>query len=365
MIKVLQVYPQMNNAGTEKVIMTLYKNIDRTKVTFDFLVQKDGLLDNEILTLGGKIYKIAFVNKRQYYDELVDFLKKSEYKIMHVHTQGNMELILKAGKEAGIKCRIIHSHNARQDLLPLLKILTLKRNFKIKKYATDFFACSTDAAKWLFPFNYNDAKIVYNAVNVEKFSFDKNIRKIEREKLNISENERVIVNVGRFARQKNHKKIFEIAKQLIKEDKNIKILLIGEGPLKEKIIKKVKNNKMDSNFIFTGNRKDVNNLLMAGDLFLFPSFHEGLGIVLVEAQFSGLRCVASNNVPLEADIGMGLMKRISLHRTNKYWAKYIMKNLTVTTLKRENLVYDIENSNYNIKNIINGIEDFYIRKAGN
>ena len=361
MIKVLQIFPQMNNAGTEKVIMTLFRNIDRSKVKFDFLIQKDGELDNEIKKMGGVIHKIEFVNKKQYYKELLNFLKKSEYKIIHVHTQGNMELILKAGKEANIPCRIIHSHNSRQDLPKFVNILNLKRNIEISRYATDFFACSSDAAKWLFPFDYKKTKIIYNAIDINSFKFELDKRNFLRKEMNIKSNEKIIVEVGRFAKQKNHIKFVNIAEEILKCENNVRFMLIGEGPLEEKIKELVQRKNIKEKFIFLGNRSDINNLLMAADLFLFPTLHEGLGIVLVEAQFSGLKCITSNNVPNEADIGLGLMEKINLNKSNKYWKNIVLEELE-EKIDRSSIISKKFNNNYDINKIISKIQDFYVER---
>ena len=362
MIRVLQIYPQMNNAGTEKVIMNLYKNIDRNKIQFDFLTQKEGELDKQIEELGGKIFRLKPNGKKDYYKKLLNFFKSNKYSIIHVHIQGNMELILKAAKKSNVRCRIIHSHNSRQDLPKILQILKIKRNIEIKKNATDFLACSQEAAKWLFPFNYREAKIVYNAIEIENFKFNSDTRKKNRQQLKIGQEEKVVIYVARFAKQKNHKRFIEISKEILNQNNNIKFLLIGDGPLENNIKSMVKANNIEEKFMFLGNRKNVNELLMAGDLFLFPSLHEGLGIVAIEAQFSGLMCIASDRIPEEADIGLNLLKRIDLKENNKYWCNIILNSLD-RKLDREKIQTTYLNNRYNIKKIAKEMEKFYISKA--
>ena len=350
----------MNNAGTERVIMNLYKNIDKEKVQFDFLVNKEGELDQEIIRMGGKISYLKYIDKKDYFNKLLTFFSMNKYNIIHVHTHGNMLVVIKAAKESKVKCRIIHSHNSRQDLPKILKIFNLYRNIKIEKYATNFFACSKEAAKWLFPCKHKYAKIVYNAIDIDKYSFSEEIRKKVRSKLNIDDNEKVIMHVGRFARQKNHVKIIKIARKLVKKEKNIKFILIGTGPLEDNIKKKISKYNLQDKVMLLGNRKDVNELLMAGDLFLFPSLHEGLGIVVVEAQFSGLKCIVSTCVPEEADIKQGLVKKISLNKSNEYWSNEIIKELNNSNDRN----FNKENSsctNYNIKKIAKNMQEFYLK----
>lgn len=361
MVKVLQIYPQMNNAGTEKVIMNFYNNINQEKVHFDFLVNKKGLQDEVIKKSGAKIYYIDNSNRSKYYESLVKFFNDNNYDVIHVHTQGNMDLILKAARKSNVKCRIIHSHTARQDVPKILKILRLYRNLQIEKNATDFFACSTDAAKWLFPHKYKETKIVYNAINIQNFLFDENKRKCIRDKLNITKNEKVIVNIGRFAYQKNHKRIISISKKIIENNKNIKIILVGTGDLQEKIKKEIRKENLEDNFLLLGNRNDVNELLMASDLFLFPTLYEGLGIAVVEAQFSGLKCITSERVPPEADIGTGLLKKINLSADDKIWIKEIEEALSLKYDR--NCINKAYNNKFDIKIIAKDIENFYLSKA--
>ena len=363
MERVLQVFPQINNAGTEKVIMNLYNNINRDKIQFDFLVKKEGLLDYKIKELGGKIYYINKENKKQYYKNLIAFFNKNKYKVVHVHTHGDMGLVLKVAKKCKVDCRIIHSHNSRQDLPKIVKLLKLYRNIKVENNATDFFACSEDAAKWLFPHKYKKTKIVYNAIDIEKFTYDEQIRENTRRKLNIGDNEKLVINVARFAKEKNHIRILKIAKKIQNKHKDIKFILVGNGDLEETIKSKVKEYGLQNIFLFLGNRNDVNELLMASDIFLFPTLHEGLGIAVVEAQFSGLQCITSDRVPKEADIGANLLQRISLNKNDDYWCNLIEEEIT-KKIVRKNVWKDCDWKRYDIKNITDDIEKFYLTKIG-
>lgn len=361
MINVLQIYPQMNNAGTEKVIMNLYNNINQEKVHFDFLVNKPGLLDEDIKMKGAKIFYIDNSNRNKYYQNLIHFFNENNYEIIHVHTQGNMELILKAAKKCNVKCRIIHSHTARQDVPKSLKVLKLYRNIQIEKNATDFFACSEDAAKWLFPHKYKSAKIVYNAIEIKRFLYDEEIRKKVRVKLKIKDDEKIIINVSRLSIGKNHSRIIKIAKKIIENNKKVKFIFVGTGDLEENIKNEIKSNNLENNFLLLGNRNDVNELLMAADLFLFPTLYEGLGIAVVEAQFSGLKCITSERVPAEADIGAGLLKKINLSSDDEIWIKEIENSLNANYAR--NQINQTYNNKYNIKAIAKDIENFYLSRA--
>ena len=357
MTKVLQVYPQMNNAGTEKVIMSFYENINKENIKMDFLINKSGELDNKIKSLGGNIHKIEYTDKKQYYKKLLELFNKNKYDVIHVHIHGKMNIVLKAAKQAKIKTRIAHSHISREGISRLLKVKKIFFILSILKNANVFLACSKNAAKWLFSFKWKKAIILYNAINIEKFKFDEKIRKTKREQLNIS-NKNVIINVARLAKQKNYKKFIKIIRNLVREDKNIIALIVGEGPMKNKIKNWIEKYKIKDNVKLLGKRKDVNELLMASDLFLFPSLYEGLGISLIEAQCTGIKCVCSDRIPEEANLNIGILNEIGIYKSSKSWKKEVSQELN-ESVNRQQKFKEIQKSNYNIKNEVLKLEKIY------
>lgn len=355
MKKILQAYPQFNNAGTEMVIMNLYRNIDKNNVSFDFLAQKPGSIDDIIRSMGGNIYYIPNNGKKEYYKKLIEFFAEhKEYCAVHTHTHAEMGMVLKAAKKAGIKHRIAHSHNSREDLPSIFKLYKRITGIPIEQNANHFFACSQLAAKWLFTSKWKECEVLENAIELERFAFDVDVRKKLRESYGIEENDKVICHVGRFAEQKNHKRIIEILNEMIARDKSVKALLVGIGPLFEEMQDKAQSD----NIRFLGNCDNVPEILCAGDMFLFPSLHEGLGIVLIEAQANGLKCVASDAVPPEADIGNGLLDRISLKENNAAWIEKIYQAFENEDRKKKSEL--ALESRYNIKTIGKHIEEFYL-----
>ncbi len=366
MIKVLQVYPKFNNAGTEKVIMNLYENMNHSLVQFDFLAQSPGELDDKLRSMGGKIYYIKNTNKREYYKKLVEFFKSHpEYKIVHIHTDGAMSLVIKAAKVSGVPCRIAHSHNARNDLPRLAWFIKGLASVAMEHCATDFCACSGNAAKWLFPHKQELTNIVYNGIRVEKFLYSEESRKACRKELGIGEDTPVFIHVGRFAKQKNHEFLLEIIKETnVKTSGKARWILIGTGPLFDEIQAKAREIGIADKIFFLGNRTDVEKWLSAADVFVFPSLHEGLGIVAIEAQASGLPCVVSEAVPKEAELGLGLLEFISLKQSAAEWAGAA---LTAYQSKKNRAQYktNIIESKYNIKNSAKKMQEFYLGKYKN
>lgn len=358
MIKVLQVFPHMNNAGTEMVIMNWYRNIDRSKIQFDFLVQEAGELDEEIRLLGGTIHYLPKGN--DYHHQVLSFLKKNKsYDIIHTHTHKEMGDVLKVAKNAKVPVRIAHSHNSRKNINIFIKSLKKISSLKIKKNATHFFACSEDAAKWLFPYKKLSPIIIKNGIDLDKFSYNEESRKKIRKELKISENIPVLCHVGRFADQKNHLFLTDICADLINNLPNLNVILVGVGPLFEEIKEKVKALNMENNFHFLGNRKDVNEILSASDIFVFPSKYEGLGIVLIESQASGLDCVFSEAIPSDAILIRDNCSQLSLSKSARDWSKTIEKSLLEKN-DRENSSKNIKEFGYDIVQTTQRVEEFYL-----
>lgn len=363
MIRVLQVYPQINNAGTERVIFNLYENIDTSKIQFDFLVERPGELDNKIRNMGGVIHYLCAEKKGDYYRELIEFFKNHpEYRIVHAHTHARMGLVLKAAKKCGIPCRIAHSHNARNDLPKIAAIVKGITSIPIESNANYFFACSLNAAKWLFPHRLKKCKILYNGIKMENYLFDIEQRNKIRHSIGVAENDFIMIHVGRFAKQKNHEYLVKILENYNKIDRsNWKMILVGEGPLEEVIKKKVDECELLDHVIFLGSRKDVNKLYSAADMFVFPSLHEGLGIVVIEAQASGLPCIVSDAIPPEADMELGLLCTLPLQDDIKQWTKNIISNKKNIS-ERDDISKLVLKSKYNIRVVAEQMQDFYLEQ---
>lgn len=354
-MRILHVYPQLNNAGTEMVIMNLYRYVDRSQVQFDFLIQKPGELDDIVLSMGAKIHCIE---KTGHYtkDLFAFFSAHPEYRVIHTHTHAEMGTVLKQACRAGVPHRIAHSHSSRSDLPSIAKYYKLLSSWDIEQYATVFLACSLEAAAWLFPRKHRQAQIWRNAIDLHRFQFDPEKRSAYRSLLHVPEDAKLICHVGRFAKQKNHHRIISLLNQITQQDDSIHALLIGTGPLEEQIRRASNSPRIQ----FLGNRTDVADLLCAADLFLFPSLYEGLGIVAVEAQASGLPCVASTNVPQSADLGIGLFSQLPLSAPDQDWIQHVQRNLCMDEANRTARSQMALSSQYHIGSAASAAQRFYL-----
>lgn len=305
---VAQIMGKWIGGGVESVIMNYYRHLDHTKVQFDFICDEDStrIPYDEIKKLGGRVFLVPKYQKLpQYLEALEDLFCKNQYRIVHSNVNTLSVFPLYAAKKAGVPVRISHSHstsNPKEWKRNIIK--NILRPFS-KKYATDYFACSELAGRYLFgdkAFDQGKVKIIHNAIDLDKFKFDPNARKKLREELGIDEKTTVIGHVGRFVKQKNHDFLIDVFKEYHTENPDSKLLLIGTGPLEEKTKAKVEKLNLSDPVIFLGQREDTNKLYSVMDVFCLPSLYEGLGMVLIEAQMNGLPCLASDEVPREAKI---------------------------------------------------------------
>lgn len=357
-IRILQIIRTMNIGGAETFLMNIYRNIDKEKVQFDFLVNGNGKYDDEIKKMGGNIYQMPYITdigQRKYLRNLKKFFNEYNYKIVHSHIDQVSGIILYAAKKAGTPIRISHSHNTQNTNSIIGKIYKKYLQSKILPNATNYFACGNEAAKWLYKDKANEAIIINNGIDVEKFKFSEDKRNKIREELNLDENVTLIGHIGRFSTQKNHTFLIDIFNQLVQINPNVVLALVGEGVLREEIEQKVKKLNLQDKVKFLGLRKDTDYLYSAFDCMVFPSLHEGLSLVLIEAQTSGLKVFASDNVAKETDM-TGMMEFISLKETDKQWAEYIEKGKCARNTKIEKI-----EEKYDAKRVAEYMSKVYIQ----
>lgn len=372
MVRILQIFGEpLSNGGQESFIMNMYRNIDRAKVQFDFYTpffcdNKD--LREEIENMGGRIYcsNGSFLkegNKKDFIKGLKTFLNSHKYEIVHINSGSVFALAFgaKIAKKSGAKRIIVHSHATGINNIKYRLIKNISEKIFLKN-ATDYLACSKKAAEWKFPqkiIKENKYSIVKNGIELDKFKYDENIRKKYRKKLNIKNNDFVIGNVGRIEISKNHKFLLELFREISINMENAKLLIVGTGTQKNEIVNYIKNENLEDKVILLGERNDVNNILQAMDIFIFPSMFEGLGIVSIEAQAAGLITICSENIPEEADVTR-LFIRLNLNDDKKIWIDKVKKNVNY---KRINCIDDLRKNGYDAKNIAKSLESIYLGES--
>lgn len=368
-IRILHIVGIMNRGGLETLIMNIYRNIDRSKIQFDFLVTREesGAFDEEIKSLGGKIYNIPKMEKVGYtkYRKNLEwfFSNHPEYKIVHCHRNMLSGIYLKIANRCGIPVRISHSHNTRiiekKNFKGIIKqCIKLYSKLYIKKNATDYLACGYDAAKWLYgeEIAKNNTLIINNGIDTDIFKFKQEIRENVRSNLGIDDKTILIGHVGRFELQKNHEFLIDIFNKVKIKNNDTKLCLVGDGSLKTEIEKKVIKMGLKESVFFMGIRNDINNLMMAFDILLFPSLFEGLPVTLIEAQTTGLNCIISDQISEECILTENVYVE-SLENTEEVWANKVIQ---INTNNREDMYEQIANKGYDINNTVEIITKFYI-----
>lgn len=369
-VKVLYFVDRMLRGGIQTFVIENMKHINREKVQIDYLLLDDGVkyeLEETLKKLGSNVYKLkgAWLKKPTDYYNYVKkinefFSEHHDYNVVHLHSSSKNFYVLKVAKKYNIPVRIAHSHNIGFQSKSKLQII-LGNICKplLKKYATHYFACSEMAGRWLFgknEVNNGNVEIIHNAIDLEKFKFNKDKSEELRKKLNI-ENKIVMGHVGRFTTQKNHTFLIDVFYEFHKKNNNSVLMLVGTGKKEKEIHNKVDTLGLTDSVIFIGYKNNVNEYMWAMDVFVFPSIFEGLGLVLIEAQAAGLKCFTSKDVvPKEAKVS-NLLEYISLKNSSKIWADIILK----TDLEKKNVISEIKNRGYSIEFTAKKLERFYMK----
>lgn len=360
-----------NIGGIETFIMNVYRNINREKIQFDFLCAHDSApiaFENEILNMGGRVFRIMYSEKESLIKSrlcLKEFFKNhSEIKGIHIHANFPYAFPLKYAKKAGIKLRILHSHNSaglekkRHGINKVLDDIRKKQVAgQIEKYPTIYLACSDLAGKYMF--KNRQFRWIKNGINISEFRFDEEIRNKYRKKMDISENTTVIGFIGRYREQKNPLYMLEIFKEYIGINSDAVLVMIGIGEMQRIIDNKIKQLRLEQKVIQLGNRVDTNKLYMSMDAFLLPSIYEGLPVVLVEAQASGLPCFVSDTITKQINL-TDLINFCSIQRSPKQWA-IIMNDKINKKNKRQNYAENMINAGFDMKDVAKELEEIYIQ----
>lgn len=320
-----------HGSGVMSVIMNYYRHIDRKKVQFDFLhfaACEDSYAD-EIRSLGGKVYCVEKPGSSFRSVKQLDLFFRGharEYTWLHNHEVYLTFLLRPISKRYGLEKFIVHCHATKYSDKALNAVRNRVLCLPIRFMKVERFACSEAAGRFLYGEKMMKAGkvfIMHNAIDCEKFRFRPEVRERLRKEMGL-EGKFVIGHVGRFERQKNHKFLIEVFAEVKKQMPESILLLVGQGSLESKIRSMVVEEKVEKNVFYLGQRDDVADLLQTIDLFLLPSRFEGLGIVLFEAQTSGIHCIVSTYVPKESSLGNVMY--LPLKNAMFFWVNGVLNN---------------------------------------
>ena len=366
MKRILMVVGTLECGGAESLVMNLFRNIDHDKFIFDFvtLSNQDGFFSEEIKKLGGKIYyfpKYKIYNGISFRRKWKNFFKehKGEYEIIHTHHSSSVAIILKIAKKYGLYT-VAHSHSAgwEKSVRGLLNRMFSRGARKVADY---FLACSYPAGVTQFGKKVVDDesrfKVVANGIPSDKYIYNVEIRNKIRKQLELSDDVHLYGHVGRFVQAKNHSYLLKVFSELLKKDPNSKLILLGNGELKEDIISQANALGVYENLIMPGVVNTVNEYMQAMDYFIFPSSYEGLPVTLVEAQASGLKCLISKNISDDVVL-TDLVESYSIDLDPREWANRILENINYS---RQNTSELIKKAGFDINSSVEFLTNFYTK----
>lgn len=372
-IRILHIVGRMDRGGIETMLMNLYRSIDRTKVQFDFLAHygKEADYNEEIRSLGGRIYEMPALKDGEnvcywrffsYIRALHEFFREHrEYQIIHGHMTNTASIYMPIARKYGVKCTIAHSHNTHGKAgLPGLVTDLLQR--PIRRFATEWFACSEAAAHWFYPedaVRSGKVRIIPNVIDASAFRYKEATRLEMRRELGL-EGKLVIGNVALFRPEKNQAFLLPVLNEALKSCPNAVLLFVGCGSCEEDVKAQVKAMGLSERVRFLGSRPDVSRLMQAMDVFALPSLWEGLPLVGIEAQAAGLPCVVADTVTTELNI-CGKVHFLPLERSAGEWAKAL---IDAAGAPRTDEYEAICNAGFDRTATANWLQEFYLRKAG-
>lgn len=364
MIRILHILSSLDMGGIESFLLNIYRNIDRQEIQFDFLVPDihKFYFEDEIRMLGGKIFKVPPKSRHmlQNINAVRTIVKSSRYQIVHRHSgSATMFIDLFSAGLGGAKVRIAHSHNSRK-----LDEYLSGRN--IKQYAvrpllncicTNRLACSGNAALWMFGKQKvlkNKVKIINNAIKLDKFIYNEEIRRHMRGLYKIDDYY-VIGHVGAFRDTKNHEFMIDVFHELCRNNSKLVLMFVGDGTLRDACILKARELGLSDRIIFCGNVSEPERYLNAMDLFIMPSSYEGIPLAIIEAQLNGLKIIASSSITQDVGIG-GDITFCGLDGGVKKWAELIERHIG------EAYTRDLPSNSaeYDVESIANELQRYYL-----
>ena len=303
-IRVAQVMGKMKGGGVEAVVMNYFRNIDHRRVQFDFLVDEDSTFvpRDEIEALGGRVFIVPpYQQLSRYFFELTELFNREHWSIVQSHITALSVFPLCAAARAKVPIRIAHGHNTTGSGEPVKNAIKSVLRTQANRYPTHRVACSHRVGRWLFgksaPYT-----IVHNAINLERFSFDAEVRAQMRADLGLTANTFAVGHVSRFAYEKNHCFLIDAFADLVRMHPDSVLLLAFAGEQRARVESHAAELEVEDKVRFLGLRTDANLLYQAFDVFVLPSLREGLGLVGIEAQRAGLPCLLSDTITGEVDV---------------------------------------------------------------
>lgn len=370
-VRILHVFGGLDCGGAETLIMNIYRQLDRHRVQFDFALdaERQGHYEAEIEQLGGRIFHLPHPERagvRAYAGALLNVLHEhGAFAAVHSHVQHFGGFVMRVARQGQIPVRLAHSHSTH-DARPNswrrgLYRWTMRR--MLRRHATHMLGCSRPACEALFGracWRDSRVSVMPNAINLDRFAECYHDRRTLRKQLGVPTHEPLLLHVGRFTSEKNHRLLIQVFAALTHKMPGAHLALVGDGPLRPEIAALIRHRNLDQSVHLLGIRDDVPELMGAADVFLFPSLYEGLGIAVVEAQAAGLPCVVADTVPAEADVNLGAVRLVALSSAVDRWVEQILAALQMRRPSWSERQQALQAAGYEIPVVAERLERLYL-----
>ena len=360
MIKVLQYIPAFNFGGIESFILDVNR-LMKDEFLFVYLVEND--LDeewqNRIKSYGAEIVRIPNLTKEGIWKHIFSIkkvIKKGDYDIIHVHGCNIRIFAMFFAKIYKIKRRIYHVHSSRIEGNQLLNKIGMKINMM---FSNCWVACSNLSAKKMYKKRSSKVQVIESNIDLSKYLYSEEDRNKIRQKYKVKKEETLIGTIGRLAEVKNQEFLLEILQEYLKRTRNVKLMIVGDGPLKIDLIKKSKEMGIENNVIFSGKQKETKEFYSAMDIFCLPSLSEGYPVTLIEAQANGIKCTVSSVITKEVN-ATGEIQYLDIGKENiKKWIESIEYNKN----KRYNKIEELKKAGFDIRTSVEKLYSIYVRNG--
>lgn len=370
--RVLHVIHRMRLGGAQAMLFNIYEQIDRSQIQFDFAVrtQTPDYYDEKIAALGGRVFRLPWKPGNPLsmirYTAVIERILREEgpFVALHSHTGLYSGHVLPVGTKVGVSLRLAHSHSSAPDKSSIVRDIWARvMRRRIRANVDYMLACSYAAAEWLYGCDSRyDPRclIIPNAIALEPYAEIHDDRKVWRERIGLPLDGLLLGHIGRFDPVKNHAFLLDVFCAVLAVCPDAKLVLVGEGVLKSEMQRYAVERGIAESVHFLGTRSDIPQILGALDVFILPSLHEGLGIVLIEAQAAGVPCLVSSTVPEEVDLGLGLLEFKSLDSQPHEWAQSILKMTKRPAPSWNRRRTELQRTGYNIQTSATLLQELYL-----
>lgn len=369
MERIAVIMGKMHSGGKKNLVMEYYRHIDKSKIQFDFICDSDSnaIPTEEIEEMGGKVYVISpYQHIIKNMHEMYNIIKNNNYKIVHGYNNTMNIFAMFVAKIAKVPIRINESismgadkgdwkNNIKKVLRPFSKV-----------FSNVYMANGETCGRWQFGdkiYEKDGVEIFKTIINTEINNYNEVLRKETRKKFDIKEDNIVIGHIGRLTEQKNSLFLIDIFNEIIKQNNNVKLLLVGDGNLKKQVLSRISNYGISDYVIYLGRTEKIRELYNAMDVFLLPSLYEGLPVVGIEAQCTGLPVVFSDAVPKESSPCDDLGCFIPLEYNAKKWAEIVLNKVIGTKENRYGRKKELKKTGFDSDTEAKKLEDFYLKSV--